>query len=164
MQAPTNNQKYFSLYLIVLICISCTSEEKIEIPPVMTIDQKILAVAKPWMGTPYKWGGEDREGIDCSAFTRLIYDEVFSLKLPRTVQEQKKEGSKVNNKLEFQPGDLLIFKTGGLLSKKEHAGIYLTNDQFIHASVSQGVVISDLENKYWRKKLRQARRLSLINI
>lgn len=108
-----------------------------------------------WQGTRYRYGGLSRKGVDCSGFTLLTYREFFKKSLPRTVREQVEEGTKIS-KASLQAGDLVFFKTG---IYQKHVGIYLEDDFFIHASRSNGVMISSLSNRYWQKRFWQAQRL-----
>ena len=108
-----------------------------------------------WKGTRYRYGGLSRKGIDCSGFTLLTYKELFGMSLPRTVREQVKKGKKVQ-KTSLRPGDLVFFKTGVF---QKHVGIYLQNEQFMHASRSRGVMISRLDNIYWKKRYWHAKRI-----
>lgn len=110
-----------------------------------------------WRGTPYRFGGLSRRGIDCSGFVYRTFRDRFGIQLPRTTEGQSEVGTRIK-KSELMPGDLVFFKTGwggdGL-----HVGIYDRNNQFIHASTSRGVMRSSLNNVYWRKVFWQARRL-----
>lgn len=112
-------------------------------------------VYQSWKGTPYRLGGDSRQGIDCSAFVQVGYRQVFDRLLPRTTREQAMQGRKVSLERARQ-GDLVFFKTGRTL---RHVGIYLGNQQFLHASTSRGVVISSLDTPYWRRAFWQVRRL-----
>jgi probable lipoprotein NlpC len=110
-----------------------------------------------WQGTPYVYGGMEQSGVDCSGFVFRTFRDRFGVILPRTTTEQTRIGTRVPRD-ELLPGDLLFFKTGsggnGL-----HVGIYDTDDQFIHASTSQGVTRSSLDNAYWSRAYWQARRI-----
>jgi probable lipoprotein NlpC len=97
-----------------------------------------------WHGTPYRLGGTSRNGIDCSAFVQITYRDLFGIDLPRTAREQVSVGQRVSRR-SLQTGDLVFFRRGG------HVGIYLQNDQFLHASTSQGVKISNMNNQYWSR-------------
>ncbi|MBU1568730.1 MAG: C40 family peptidase [Proteobacteria bacterium] len=108
-----------------------------------------------WRGTPYIDGGMSSSGIDCSGFTVLAYRDLFGLSLPRTAGEQAESGREVT-KASLKTGDLVFFNTG---RTKKHVGIYLADDQFIHASLSKGVTLSSLDDSYWHEKYWQARRL-----
>lgn len=107
-----------------------------------------------WAGTPYRFGGESRDGIDCSALTQRIFKEQFNYALPRTAGEQMKQGRRVS-RAALKPGDLVFFKPTRRLN---HVGVYLGNGLFMHASSSQGVMISQLDNQYWARRYVQARR------
>nr|WP_304441025.1 NlpC/P60 family protein [Photobacterium sp. J15] len=108
-----------------------------------------------WKGTPYRLGGSSKQGIDCSAFVQVGYSDVFYFMLPRTTAEQAKLGQWIPLS-EAREGDLVFFKTG---RKVRHVGIYLGNASFLHASTSRGVMISRLDNPYWRSAFWQVRRV-----
>ncbi|MGF1725579.1 NlpC/P60 family protein [Photobacterium nomapromontoriensis] len=112
-------------------------------------------VYRQWRGTPYQLGGVSRAGIDCSAFVQVGYAEVMNLSLPRTTNQQVKMGKWVDY-AQLAKGDLVFFKTGRAL---RHVGIYVGDARFLHASTSQGVIISSLKNPYWRSVYWQARRI-----
>ncbi|WP_312982464.1 NlpC/P60 family protein [Atlantibacter sp.] len=132
-------------------------------PPNARLSDSITVIAelndqlRTWHGTPYRYGGMNRHGVDCSAFVLVTFRDRFALRLPRQTSEQAEVGTRID-KDELLPGDLVFFKTGsgenGL-----HVGIYDTDNQFIHASTSQGVIKSSLDNVYWNKKFWQARRI-----
>jgi cell wall-associated NlpC family hydrolase len=105
----------------------------------------IVATAKTCIGVPYQWGGESMSGFDCSGLIQYVFKK-NGISLGRTVRKQYEGGSPLSRN-ELAPGDLVFFKdtyTTGL----SHAGIYIGNGQFIHAS-SDGVMISNLSNSYW---------------
>jgi hypothetical protein len=108
-----------------------------------------------WMGTRYMHGGISRKGVDCSGFTLVTYKELFGKKIPRTVKEQVQKGLAVDKGF-LQPGDLVFFKINVF---QKHVGIYLENDLFVHASRSNGVMISRLDNTYWKQRYWQAKRI-----
>jgi lipoprotein Spr len=94
-------------------------------------------------------GGTTKSCVDCSAFTGAVIRDVYRINLPRTASEQYDASNKVD-KENLKEGDLVFFKT-----KKgyvNHVGVYLTNNKFVHASTSNGVMISDLDENYWRGK------------
>lgn len=109
-----------------------------------------------WQGVPYKLGGTSKKGIDCSAFVQKTFIDRFGFLLPRTTAQQAQFGTAIN-KSELQAGDLIFFKTS---YKTHHVGIYVENDQFIHASTSNGVMLSSITNRYWQNAFWQARRVS----
>ncbi|GGJ63873.1 cell wall-associated NlpC family hydrolase [Anoxybacillus voinovskiensis] len=113
----------------------------------------IVAFSKQYVGVPYKWGGKTPKGFDCSGFVTYVYQE-FGVSLPRTAEEQYRRGKKVS-KEELAVGDLVFFTT--YKKTASHTGIYIGDDKFIHAS-DKGVIISDLDESYWRKTYLGARR------
>jgi len=108
-----------------------------------------------WYGTRYRLGGTTKKGIDCSAFVGAIYASVFGISLPRTAREQFRVSKRVS-RTELQEGDLVFFNTRGGVS---HVGIYLQNNKFVHASVTRGVVISDLFESYYIRRFVGAGRI-----
>lgn len=108
-----------------------------------------------WKGTPYRYGGSSKKGIDCSAFVQVGYSSVYQKMLPRTTLELVKKGKQVKRHT-AKEGDLVFFRTG---RNSRHVGIYLGNSEFLHASQSKGVIISRLDNPYWKRHFWQIRRL-----
>nr|WP_290232336.1 NlpC/P60 family protein [Halomonas ramblicola]MDN3522499.1 NlpC/P60 family protein [Halomonas ramblicola] len=123
-------------------------------PPPALVRQALLAQHERWMGTPYRLGGTTQGGIDCSALVQNVFEETFRLRLPRTTGEQVREGSPIA-RTELAPGDLVFFRPPG---PYDHVGIYLGEGRFLHASTSRGVMISELDDGYWRRHYWQARR------
>lgn len=119
------------------------------------IKSRIMNQYADWKGVRYRLGGTTKRGIDCSAFVQQTFRDQFGLDLPRSTWEQKDTGKEVSrNKL--RPGDLVLFRSG---STGRHVGIYLGNDNFVHASTSSGVMISSLNDSYWKPRYREARRI-----
>jgi cell wall-associated NlpC family hydrolase len=123
------------------------------------IDDQLKNFFDSWQGVRYRLGGLSSKGIDCSGLTLRAYEELFGVSLPRTVIGQSKKGQRVN-KQALQPGDLVFFKTGRF---SRHVGIYVGENQFLHASRSSGVTVSDLDNVYWQKKFWQAKRVQTVS-
>jgi peptidoglycan endopeptidase LytE len=107
-----------------------------------------VRVVKTFLGAPYRLGGSTLKGIDCSAFVKKIY-EVFNVHLPRTVREQVHIGKKVE-KYELEEGDLVFFKTRR--SNNGHVGIYIGNNEFVHASrFNKEVKVDNLNTPYFNR-------------
>ncbi len=109
-----------------------------------------LEVAESYIGTPYKFGGDDEKGIDCSAFIQKVFPD-----LPRTANEQMKVGSNVpiDDISQWQPGDRIYFDMNARLRSgdADHTGIYLGNNEFIQASSSRGVIKTPINDFYKQK-------------
>lgn len=111
-----------------------------------------------WWGTPYHMGGSTQKGVDCSAFTRMLMADIYSLSIPRTAQEQKTYCIPIDYN-DLKEGDMVFFNTSRKAHAITHVGIYLQNDLFVHASSSNGVMISSLNEAYWSKRFKGAGRV-----
>lgn len=121
-----------------------------------TVAQTIITNAKRYLGTPYVWGGTTPTGFDCSGYTQYVL-KLSGINLPRTTTEQYKVGTYVA-KSDLQPGDL-VFLENTYRKGISHVGIYIGNNQMIHASSSKGVTISNLSSSYYTKHYYGARRV-----
>ena len=111
-------------------------------------NKRIYLFVEEWYGTPYLFGGNSKSGTDCSGLTKNIYLEVYKKNLARTAGSQFDQCEKIspNN---LKQGDLLFFK---IESKSiTHVGVYLINTKFVHASTKRGVMVSDLNENYFKK-------------
>lgn len=138
------------LQLKYAVIIDATVEKLTNIPLLETIDK--------WWGTKYCLGGNTENCIDCSAFTQVVMRDVFNTILPRTAQEQYDNSEKIEL-ADLQEGDLVFFHTTGRSRDITHVGVYLRNNKFVHAATSGGVMISDLNEKYWQPRFRGAGRV-----
>lgn len=118
---------------------------------VLTPREKILFEVISYLDTPYKYGGVDRNGIDCSAFTQLVFLNSFGIDLPRTASQQFQEGERISSKDDLQLGDLVFFNTTKR-SYPGHVGVYLGENLFAHASRSLGVTVSSLQSTYYNTR------------
>ncbi len=110
-----------------------------------------------WYGVRYRLGGTSKKGIDCSAFMQKVYESVFGMNLVRTAIEQFNKSRLVFNRDQCKEGDLVFFNVhGGGIS---HVGLYLANHFFVHASSSHGIMISSLDDSYWKKRFSGAGRV-----
>ncbi len=103
-----------------------------------------------WYGVKYRLGGEDRQGIDCSALSRALYDSIYGYGLARTSKQQHRQCERIKHAKDAEEGDLIFFRMNRF--RISHVGVYLANGYFLHASKSQGVMISNLSSKYWHRR------------
>jgi cell wall-associated NlpC family hydrolase len=116
----------------------------------------LIDTALSFLGTPYRNGGSDPNGFDCSGFTQWVFAQ-HGLPLPREVEEQFKAGRKITLD-DLKPGDLVFFHT--VSRGASHVGIFVAGDQFIHAPSSKGVVrVESINSSYWSTRFLGARRL-----
>jgi cell wall-associated NlpC family hydrolase len=123
-------------------------------PPSM-VAEGVISTALHLLGTPYRNGGADPTGFDCSGFVQYVFAQqgVF---VPRTVEEQARSGTRVDRDL--RPGDLVFFHTSG--RGPTHVGIALDGTRFVHAPSSRGEVrIEPLARPYWADRFIEARRV-----
>jgi lipoprotein Spr len=113
-----------------------------------TSNTKMYQFIYDWLGTPYRLGGDTKNGIDCSRFAYKLYDKTFNTIIGNN---SRNIFSMVNpiNKVDLQQGDLVFFKIHS--SSISHVGVYIGDNKFAHASSSKGVMISNLDEPYWQK-------------
>lgn len=99
-----------------------------------------------WVGTPYKAGGTTKQGVDCSGFVFNVYNDVYNIKLSRRSSDMAKDVTILSDKKKMKEGDLIFFGKNRI----NHVGIFIRGDKFIHASSSKGVIVSSLEENYWK--------------
>ena len=143
----------FILIIIpVLLLSSCKSTKRTTTNETIV---KLESQFQQFKNVKYKYGGLDKNGFDCSGFTLTVYKNAFNINLPRTTEEISELGKKVS-KRKLRPGDLVFFRPS---RKYEHVGIFIGKKTFIHSATSKGVIKSNLENPYWKKKYRFAKRI-----
>jgi lipoprotein Spr len=116
----------------------------------------LLKIIDEWWGTSYCLGGSTKNCIDCSALTQIIIQGIYSINLPRTAQEQYSYSKQIGME-DLDEGDLVFFNTAG--RDVSHVGIYLTNNKFVHAATTGGVMVSDLNDSYWKARYKGAGRV-----
>jgi cell wall-associated NlpC family hydrolase len=135
-----------SLHLKFAVLLNTEVEAVPALPLMVLIDD--------WWGTRYRLGGNDRHGIDCSGFTCMLFNNLFQTQIPRTARDQF-AATRAIDPAQLREGDLVFFATGGAIT---HVGFYLQNNKFVHASTSEGVTISDLNDRYWQQRFAGAGR------
>lgn len=112
------------------------------------LDRKLIYFVDAWYGAPYKYGGGGKAGIDCSHLVCRIYKDVYGKNVTGTASDLEKMSDDVKES-KLKQGDMVFFKIES--SKISHVGIYIANNHFVHASVKKGVIINNLEDKYYKK-------------
>lgn len=154
------------MLLVLLACCACTGKRNVGRTDYRALARAGIALglyieehdnhslyleAASWVGTPYLYGGNTRQGVDCSGLSSNIYASVFRIGLSRSCQEQygKDCRRRIKHAGQLSPGDLVFFRSDSGKSSASHVGIYLKNGKFIHASTSRGVVVDNLNAAYW---------------
>ncbi|AFL83189.1 cell wall-associated hydrolase, invasion-associated protein [Belliella baltica DSM 15883] len=159
---PRKFYKIRSLFLFISIfslfhLSSCSSTKKIRRQNI----NQVVETAKSYRGTPYRYGGTTRSGIDCSALIFHAFSSV-GVTMPRTSEQQSKIGKKIAER-NLEKGDVVFFATGRKKRQVTHAGIVTANSRgqiwFIHSSTSLGVTEDNLNNSYWSKAYLFGRRV-----
>ena len=161
------------LFIVVTMLLSCSSNKKttqinknayivdkyaqtLGISKAEITNIKLYQFIDDWLGTDYKYGGLSKQGVDCSGFCNILYQEVYGIKIDRRAAEIAKKVKKVS-KNKLKEGDFVFFT---ITSKKnDHVGVYLKNNKFVHASSSKGVIISSLDNPYYKKSYNKGGKL-----
>ncbi|MBQ0834193.1 NlpC/P60 family protein [Marinobacter sp.] len=161
----------FLRYAFIIICSSfvlggCASNQSlqrdtasqqyspVEAAPGSAKTEKLWQAFERYQGTPYQYGGTTARGFDCSGFITTAYREGLGQQLPRTTSQMLRYGDVVHPQ-DVKPGDIVFFRIAG---KDQHAGIYMGDNRFIHASTSSGVIMSKLNGYYWKDRFSSARR------
>lgn len=124
----------------------------------LTVREKIIFEVISYLETPYLYGGNNSNGIDCSAFTQNVMNKAIAKNIPRTASQQFELGIPIAQITELQFGDLVFFDTSRN-SYPGHVGIFMGEDLFAHSSQSQGVVISSIQSDYYKNRFVGGRRL-----
>ena len=157
--------KFRALAFIILGLLSGCSLFSSKSPPIQQVpyntsegnqlSQSLYSHYQSWKGVEHRDGGMDRSGIDCSGFVHLTFRNLFNKSVPRTTELLSEKGKRIKSE-HIKTGDLVFFKTG---FKRRHVGIYMSQNKFIHVSSKRGVMMSDLNNPYWKDAFWQIRRL-----
>lgn len=110
--------------------------------------RRLLEEARRWMGTSYRYGGSTRSGVDCSGLTSQIFVNALQIKLPRSSAQQSEYCRRIDRS-ELMEGDLVFFRTGS--KGVSHVGMYVGDGRIIHSSTSRGVIVSSLDESYYRR-------------
>lgn len=117
---------------------------------------ELYSFIQDWYGVPYKYGGCKKSGVDCSCFTNILYEEVYHQKLIGNAADLYKSTEKISLQ-RAKEGDLVFFKIN--VSYVSHVGVLLRSGFFVHASTSKGVIVSSLNEAYYKKYFHSAGRL-----
>jgi murein DD-endopeptidase / murein LD-carboxypeptidase len=117
---------------------------------------KLYTFIEDWYAVPYKYGGKSKAGIDCSGFVIRLYNEVYQNEICCSSQTLYNQVNTIDSD-QLREGDLVFFKISS--DKITHIGLYLMNQKFVHASSSKGVIISDLQEAYYKKYFYKAGRI-----
>ena len=121
------------------------------------VSETLRQAVDTWYGTPHS--SIAGRGFDCSNFVQRVYRDAFALDLPRSSRQQAEVGEAVGRDA-LRPGDLVFF-TKGRRGPINHVGFYVGDGTFGHVSSSRGVMLSRLDETYWRDRYHTARRLAL---
>lgn len=159
---------------MLIIFFGCKSHKKVnnnvEVIVVETVENKkdekkelnkkgkgeeIAEEALSWLGTPYKYGGQEKGiGTDCSGMVMIIYLKIAGKKLPRVSTEQGDFCEELKKK-NVVAGDLVFFATGKDENLISHVGIMIDGERFVHASASKGVIISEITTPYYSRTFKK---------
>lgn len=131
--------------------------------PTSTDTSNLIDIAKSKLGSPYAWAQEGPNSFDCSGFVKYCFKQAYGIELPHSASAISQKGTTIS-KEDLQPGDIVFFATLGSVTVN-HAGIYLGNGEFIHASSSSSnghqVHINPINTGYYNNVYQWAKRLSV---
>ncbi|MFZ2324180.1 MAG: C40 family peptidase [Ignavibacteriaceae bacterium] len=139
-----------------------SSDSNIESSVSTKRDLVLMEIIK-YLNTPYKYGGNSLNGIDCSAFTQSVFKNTNLCELNRSAREQFRQGIEINDRAELKFGDLVFFNTRRRV-RPGHVGIYIGDNLFAHSSSKLGVTVSSLDYEYYSKRFMGARRVDSTNV
>lgn len=126
--------------------------EKQGFNPDEAFSEKIIETARKYIGIPHCMGGMTERCMDCSGFVSVVFGN-HGITLPHNSQAQSGLGTKVTKREELRRGDIVFFSRSYKTSRRiTHAGIYIGNNEFIHASSGQGITITSLDDPWWRRR------------
>lgn len=150
------------LVFLLFVAAGCASKTVIQTPVApppqdavhaSSVSELLLSQYQAWKGVRHRVGGSDRKGVDCSGLVQIVFRDAFRMDLPRTSRDQIRVGRMVDAR-EMRPGDLVYFMDKG----GDHIGVIVADRTFLHASASQGVILSTLDG-YWWPRLRRVQRV-----
>lgn len=130
--------------------------DKLEVDTANVTNYPLYSFIDEWYGIPYHYGGHSKNGVDCSDFAAILYQTVYGKQLSGTAGDEFQQCN-VIKKADLQEGDLVFFRIKGKYIS--HVGVYLMNNKFVHASVHSGVVISSLDESYYKLRFYKGGRL-----
>jgi len=153
----------FFILSLAFLTISCSTSRHIEKKQTYEVYDTLGLVkerkdnlalykeAASWYHVPHVDGGKSRKGTDCSFLVHSIYKTVYHKTLERNSADMLHKNCKKISRRKLKEGDLVFFSTGRSKSNINHVGIYLKENKFVHTSTSKGVVVSDLDDDYYRR-------------
>jgi len=150
------------LACLLFVAVGCASKTVIQSPVAPppqeavhppSVSEILFSQYQAWKGVRHRVGGIDRQGVDCSGLVQIVFRDAFRMDLPRTSRDQIQLGRMVDAR-EMRPGDLVYFMDKG----GDHIGVVVADRTFMHASASQGVILSTLDG-YWWPRLRRVQRV-----
>lgn len=160
------NIRFLVLCALVLLLVGCSSTRRLERKLQREVYESIgveegqkdnftlYQEVASWLNTPHREGGLTRNGIDCSGLVYTVYKKVYGKTLERSSVSMLKKNCDRIRLSQLREGDLVFFSTGSkskTRSNVNHVGIYLKEDKFVHTSTSRGVMVSSLNEDYFRK-------------
>ncbi len=161
--------KHVIVFICIILLTACSSapyygskepsvkvaEKRVDLSDTHKIKQILNQQYKDWEHVQHRMGGTSKKGIDCSGLVYRTYRSKFGIDMPRSTEYQSEVGQSIQQD-KLRAGDMVFFKTGIFT---RHVGMYVDKGNFLHASKSKGVMVSNLKNPYWKSAYWKAQRV-----
>jgi len=149
--------------IIAMLFITSVGESQLNLDSLASKDSSMHRFVNEWLGSKYRAGGNNKEGVDCSGFSRILYSTIYNQEIPRTAKEQYNHSLRIK-KNNLQLGDLIFFRSK-YSPTGWHVAVYLYDGYFVHSGNRHtGVCVGNLQTPYYTRNYKGAGRFKIHTI